>query len=122
MRKIKKFFIVGLISTIIDYFIYSVLIYFGINYNLAICIGYISGFIVNFILVRNYVFDFIKTNSLLKEISIVFIISTLGLILNILIVNFFFHILNVNLYISRIIAIGIVFFYNYFMRKGVIYG
>ena len=120
MKKISKFLYVGILSTIVDYVIYSFLVYIHISYIVAIIIGYLSGFLVNFVITRKYVFDSCKIDKVHKEFIIVLIISLFAIMINIFIV-WGLGKFGINLYISRIVAIGVVFFYNYFARKVFVY-
>ena len=122
MKTINKFFILGAFSTVIDYVVYSLLIYEKFNYIFAICAGYFIGFLFNFYFGRKHVFEEIKVKNVFYEFLIVFIISVSAVVLNIIIVYFLNRYLNVNYYAGRIIAIIIVFFFNYFARKGFVYG
>ncbi len=122
MKTIKKFFILGIFSTLIDYLVYSALIYINVNYIIAICAGYFIGFLFNFYFGRKHVFDAIKINNIYKEFFIVFIITIIGVMLNIIIVYVLKNFLGMNYYLGRIVAIGVVFFFNYFSRKGLVYG
>ena len=121
MKKIKKFLYVGIISTLIDYTIFSILIFLNSNYIWAIIIGYGVGFIISFIFTRTYVFEKVKIKNLKIEFLIILIITAIGLFFNIGIVHFLYENFTLDLYLSRVIAIGIVFFFNYFIRKGFIY-
>jgi len=118
---IKKFFAIGIVSTIIDYVIYSILIYFGIAYYIAIVIGYITGFLANFFLARKKVFTkgsyFNKSH---HEFMAAFAISIVAIFLNILIVEILAK-YGINYYIGRIIALLLVFFFNFYTRKGFVY-
>lgn len=120
MKKIHKFLYVGILSTLVDYAIYAFLIYNDIFYIYAIIIGYLSGFLVNFIISRRYVFDQSKIEKLHYEFIAVLFISVIAIGINIFIV-WGLGKFGVNHYISRIIAIGIVFFFNYFARRIFVY-
>ena len=120
MKKIHKFLYVGVLSTLVDYFVYAFLIYIGLNYVYAIIIGYLSGFLVNFIVSRKYVFDRSKIQKLHHEFLAVLCISIVAIGINIFIV-WGLGKFGINHYISRIVAIGIVFFFNYFARKVFVY-
>ena len=123
MREFISFFGVGGVSTAVDYLIYSLLIFLGVDYVVAIIAGYGSGFWVNYEAGRRYVFTKgSKTSTSHSEFIRVFSIAFIGLILNILIVN----LLSITLFsmsyeLSRIIAIGTVFVYNYIARKIFVY-
>jgi len=122
MKTINKFFILGIFSTLIDYIIYSIMIFFNINYILAVCSGYFIGFLFNFYFGRKHVFEEIKIKNPFYEFAAVFIISVIGVVLNILIVYVLKNFFDVNYYLGRVVAIGVVFFFNYFSRKGIVYG
>ena len=118
---IGKFFIVGAISTAVDFVIYSILIYLGIPYYIAIIIGYMSGLIVNFYLARNKVFTKgSRFDKLHHEFIAVFIVSIIAVGLNIFIV-WFLSTIGIDYYSGRVVALIIVFFFNYYARKGFIY-
>jgi len=118
---IKKFFVVGAISTVVDYSIYSFLIYCSIAYYIAIVIGYMIGFLANFVLVRKMVFvQGSRFEKVYHEFFAVFTVSVIAVGLNIFIV-WFLAIFGINYYIGRVIALVLVFFFNYYARKGFIY-
>jgi len=121
MERIKKFIYVGIIATLVDYVVYSLLVYNEIvSYTVAIIFGYSIGFVISFFFTRNYVFSKIKINNIHHEFFIILLISIVGLLINIGIVYILIS-SNINSYIARAIAILIVFFFNYFTRKGFIY-
>ncbi len=120
MKKIHKFLYAGVLSTLVDYILYACLVYVDLYYIYAIIIGYSSGFLVNFIVSRKYVFDKSKIEKFHHEFLAVLLISIIAIGINIFIV-WGLGKFGINHYISRIIAIGIVFFFNYFTRKVFIY-
>ena len=118
---IKKFFVVGAISTAVDFCIYSLLVFFGINYAAAIVIGYMTGLLVNFYLARTKVFT--KGSRFQKihhEFLAVFVVSVFAVGLNILVVWILSQI-GIDYYTGRAVALVVVFFFNYYARKGFIY-
>jgi len=117
---IGKFFIVGAISTAVDFAIYSLLIFFGMAYYIAIVIGYMSGLVVNFYLARSKVFKKSRFEKLHYEFLAVFFVSVIAVGLNILIVWVLAK-LGMDYYSGRAIALILVFFFNYYARKGFIY-
>jgi len=118
---IGRFFIVGAVSTAVDYVIYAALVYFHVPYYLAIVIGYMTGLLVNFSLARKKVFTkgsrFEKTH---HEFLAVLAVSVLAVGLNILIVWALAK-FGIDYYTGRAVALVIVFFFNYYARKGFIY-
>ncbi|WP_345987974.1 GtrA family protein [Sulfurimonas sp. HSL1-2] len=122
MKQIRDFLYVGITATLVDFSLYSLLVGFDVfKYVLATVVGYSAGFFVSFFLTRKYVFSTIKMEKMHHEFLVVAAITFVGLILNILIV---YGLKKVALddYSARAIAIGIVFFFNYFARKGFVYG
>ena len=120
-KTIGKFFVVGAISTAVDYIIYSVLVYLGVAYYIAIVIGYMTGLLVNFILARKTVFTKgSRFEKIHHEFLAVFGVSILAVGLNILIVWFLAK-FGIDYYSGRAVALVVVFFFNYYARKGFIY-
>jgi putative flippase GtrA len=123
MKQIIYFFILGIFSTLIDFVIYTVLVIFNINYIIAIIIGYSCGFLFNFFIGRKHVFkNGRKVETFMGEFSLVLVINIIAILLNILIVYVLYSLLVVcNEIDARVIAIGIVFFWNFFARKLFVY-
>jgi len=122
MKQIRSFLYVGIAATLVDFILYSLLVGFDItNYMIAIVIGYLSGFLISFFLTRRYVFSTIRIEKVHHEFFVVAGITLVGLLLNLLIVYVLTNIA-VDSYTARAIAIAIVFFFNYFARKGFVYG
>lgn len=123
MKQIKQFLLLGLFSTAVDFVIYSLLILLSVNYALAIIVGYSFGLLFNYSMGRKYIFTKgTKLKSTHHEFFSVVAIAIVGMLLNILIVKLLsFMLFSLNPIYSRIIAIGIVFFWNYFLRKFFVY-
>ncbi len=123
MKEFLKFFGVGGVSTAIDYAIYFLIISLGFDYVIGITLGYAFGFWFNYSAGRKYVFTAgSKTASSHNEFIRVSLIAFVGLLLNILIVNILsVSYLHLDLAYSRVIAIAIVFVYNYGARKLFVY-
>jgi len=123
MNQLSRFFLVGGLSTLIDYAIFSIAVLCDIYYMIAITLGYMIGFIIHFLMSKKHVFTLgSKIKHPVFEIVTVFVIALLGLGLNIFIVwilSNYIHFLD--LFSSRIIAIVIVFFWGYFARKIFVY-
>ena len=113
----------GVISTLVDYVVYSVLIVLNINYVIAIVVGYSTGLAVNYQIGRRYIFTAgVKVGSTRAEFVAVVTIALFGALFNIAIVKLLSYSLwHLDPMFSRIIAIGVVFFWNYFARKVWVY-
>ena len=123
MSSVGKFLLLGVLSTAIDYIIYSFLLMLNIDYVIAIFVGYSVGLLANYYVARNYIFTSgTKLGSSKKEFIAVVLIAIIGMLLNMAIVKILsYSVWNFNPLYSRIIAIGIVFFWNYFLRKIFVY-
>lgn len=123
MKTIHKFFLLGIISTATDYILYSSAILLGINYILAIIIGYSTGLLVNYFIGKNFIFTSgHKLKSSKYEFIAVVFIALLGALFTVAIVKILsYSLLHMDPLISRLIAIATVFFWNYFARKIFVY-
>jgi len=123
MKQFNQFLLLGLFSTALDYIAYSLLILLSVHYIIAIIVGYSVGLLFNYYMGRKYIFTKgTKLKSTHHEFFSVVIIAFIGMLLNILIVKLLSYMLfSLNPLYSRIIAIGIVFFWNYFLRKFFVY-
>ncbi len=123
MSKFVKFLILGAVSTLVDYSIFSLLYVFEVQYAIAIIFSYSGGLIVNFYAGRKLIFI---SGSKLKTTHFEFISVTLialvGLLINIAFVKMLsFSMFEIDPRISRIGAIGVAFIWNYFARKLFVY-
>ncbi len=123
MKTVHKFFLLGVISTLVDYILYSIAILLDINYILAIVLGYSAGLIINYILGRKFIFTSgHKLKSSKHEFTAVFVIAILGALFTIIIVKVLsYSSFQMDPLLSRLIAIVIVFFWNYLARKVFVY-
>ncbi len=119
----KPFLILGILSTSIDFFIYTLCLVVGIEYIISIVLGYGSGFLFNFYAGRKFVFkEGVKVNHKFKELLFVFIIAIIGLLINILVVFILTQeMFSLDLIISRVLAILLAFIWNYYARKLFVY-
>ncbi len=123
MKMVHKFLLLGILSTLIDYVLYSAAILLGVNYVFAIVLGYSAGLIANYIIGRNFIFTSgHKLKSSKYEFIAVVVIAVFGALFTIAIVKILsYSLFHMDPLLSRPIAIGIVFFWNYFARKIFVY-
>ena len=123
MNQVSKFLLLGLLTTGIDYALYSLLIFINVDYVLGIIAGYSAGLLANYYIGRRYIFTSgTKMTSTHKEFIAVVGIAVVGMLLNVLIVKLLsFTLWDMNPLYSRVVAIGFVFFWNYFLRKFFVY-
>lgn len=114
------YLIVGGIATVTEWIIFFVLDKVSFHYTLATIIAYILSTFVNWLAGRILVF---KQNQqpIFKEILEIYIASIVGLLMNLVIMWVAVDLLAFNEMLSKIAATAIVFFYNFLVRKLLIY-
>ncbi len=120
LKDFLLYLVVGGIATVTEWVLFFVMDICHIHYGIATAIAYIISTFVNWLVGRLLVF---KDNhsSFLKEILSIYVASIVGLLLNLIIMWLAIDIININEMISKILATAIVFFYNFFVRKLLIY-
>jgi len=114
------YLIVGGIATVTEWIIFFVLDKVSFHYTLATIIAYILSTFVNWLAGRILVF---KQNQqpIFKEILEIYIASIVGLLMNLVIMWVAVDHLAFNEMLSKIVSTAIVFFYNFLVRKLLIY-
>ncbi len=123
MKTVHKFLLLGLTTTAIDYIVYLIAIMLGVDYVIAIVLGYSLGLLANYMIGRRYIFTSgVKLKSSKHEFIAIVAIAVMGALLNIVIVKMLsYSLFTLDPLYSRVIAIGVVFFWNYFARKVFVY-
>ena len=115
LRKLIKYGIIGSTSFIIDfsvtYYLKEILL---LDKMLANSCGFCMGACQNFLF--NKFWSFKSDNNIYREFIVFIMIAVVGLTLNSLIILFFNGVLNLNFYLCKIIAVGMVFFWNFSMN------
>ncbi len=101
-----KYIFIGFINTLFGYGVIFLLIYINIEAEIANFIGYLLGFFLSYYLNKKYNF---KSNKSHREDFPKFIISmAISYILNLTVMVISYRVLNIDVYISQIIA-GVVY-------------
>ena len=117
LKQIIRFLFVGGTAFLIDAGILIILSNkIGINYLIANTISFTVSVIYNYILSMKFVFDVKNAKSKSAFIQFV-ILSVIGLLINEGIMHVCVEIITLSLFISKIIATGIVMIYNFVSRK-----
>jgi putative flippase GtrA len=93
----------------------------SMNYLFATSLAFIISTFANWALGRAWTFKGAETRGLAKEILSIYCTSILGLAFNLIIMRVMVGTIGIDKMLSKITATGIVFFYNYFVRKKIIY-
>ena len=115
-----KFAVVGITSLMVDY---GVLVFltestaFGLDYFQASAFSYTISIFVNYILSVKYVFHGREDMSRMKEASIFFVLSLIGLFLNQMVMWFAVECLGIYYAMAKLLSTLMVTNYNYLSRK-----
>jgi len=116
--KIVKYFSIGSVAALTDILLFSLFAkFFGFNYLIVGFFSFIVATGVNYILSIRYVFESGTRHSKKKEIILVYIISAIGLLINLSMLYLFIDLLDFEMIFSKILSTGITFFWNYFARR-----
>ncbi len=116
------YLIVGVIATLTEWIIFYCFenMLPAVHYNIATSIAYVISTFVNWLAGRLIVFKE-SNQSVFKELVKIYLTSIVGLLLNLAIMYVCVDLLTLDSMLSKIIATGIVFFFNFLVRKLFIY-
>jgi putative flippase GtrA len=113
---------VGGFAFIVDYgTLYILKEYVGINYLLSAAIAFILGLAVNYLLSTLWVFPDSRLNNKMAEFIVFASIGLVGLLINEVIMYICCEVLTIHYMISKLCSTGIVFFWNFFARKIILF-
>ena len=119
--QIFRYLFVGGISFVADYTVLFLLKEFcAFHYLLAAGLAFCTGIIINFIFTKLLVFQVVKQNKL-RERTIFVLICLAGLLYTEGIMFILTDLLGTHYLISKIVATVIVFFWNFFAKKLILY-
>lgn len=113
-----KYFFVGGSAAFVDiglFFIFAKVLDY--NYLLVAFFTFILATFVNYYLSIKFVFQSGKKFNKKQEIILVYLVSASSLALNLLLLYLFHERLFVDVFYSKIIVTGLLFFYNYSIRR-----
>ena len=117
-----RYFFVGSISAIVDISLFTLFAkYLNYNYILVGFITFILATYVNYVLSIKYVFSSGLRFKKKLEVLLVFLVSSLAMIVNLLALFFLIEYLMLDPVLSKILASATVFFWNYLTRKKIIF-
>lgn len=118
-NRIFKFSLSSIISFIIDYSFFSIFSLFIDSISICNVLARIISATFNYTMNRKYVFN--SNNSLYKSALSYFILAIIVIILNTLFLNLFVYKLMFNKFIAKIVVEIIMFIFNYFVQRRVIF-
>jgi len=112
-----RYAILGNISNVFDFACLYVLTEFaGFHYTISASISFIVGVLINYIINVLWIFNR-KEHHIHIEITLVILISFVGLCLNVTIIYILVEYANIHYIITKAISAFIVMFWNFYTRK-----
>lgn len=117
-----SYFGIGGVAAIVEWITFFIMDRIGLPYLLSTFIAFVVATYVNWFLGRKYTFrDSAYKDQKTKEIALVFLVSAIGLIFNLLLMYLFVDLIGMNegiwRTVAKIISTGIVFIWNFLSRK-----
>jgi putative flippase GtrA len=120
--KVVRYFFVGAASAAVDFSIFTLLaLGFGLPWFYAGVTGFILATTVNYFLSIRHVFQSGARFSRRTEITLIFMVSGIGLLINQSILFILIERMSINMLIAKILATLVVFFWNYGMRHSYVF-
>ena len=120
--KILRYLAVGAVGASIDISIFSIATYLLLlPWLLSSIFSSLISTLAGYYLSIWFVFKSGVRYKRYQEISGVFLISLIAFLMHQIFLYLFIEILNVNMIISKIVVIGLIFFFNYFSRSRLIF-
>ena len=122
-RRIARYLVVGGVAAIVDISLFMLFAKgLGLPYLRVSAATFVLATIVNYWLSIRLVFVSGARFRRRWEVALVFAVSTIGLVLNQLILALSVERLGTGLFAAKILATGCVFFWNYFARRVFVFG
>lgn len=112
-----RYFMTGIGSTVIDFIVYTALLFFNIHYLIANFFGFMAGFGLAYPLNARWVFAGSKHKSKYLEIFLFLFLSVFALVLSQFVLFVLVDVLGSNKIISKIISTSTVVAWNFVTRK-----
>ncbi len=120
IKQLVLYLIVGGIATLVEWALFYVFdSVLAINYTLATIFAFAFSTFANWAAGRLIMFK--KSGSFWSEISKIYLTSIAGLLMNLIIMWIAIELIHIPNFIAKVIATGIVFFWNFIIRKLIIY-
>ena len=120
IKEFALYVIVGGIATVTEWVVFYLLDLTGLYYLAAVTVSYLISTFVNWLAGRLLVFK-TRNLSVLREILSVYLASIVGLLMNLFIMWIAVDLLKFSEMPSKVAATGLVFAYNFIVRKYLIY-
>ena len=120
--KLVRYFFVGAVAAIVDIGLFTIFAgILGYNYLAVASCTFIAATAVNYVLSVQHVFDSGARFSSAHEVVLVFVVSAVGLGINQVVLFLAVDRLGIELILSKMLATGTVFFWNYWLRANFVF-
>lgn len=120
--KIVRYFLVGTVGASTDISIFFILTsLIGLNWPISSIISSIISVLLGYYLSIKFVFQSGLRFKKYQEIAGIFLISAIAFLMHQSLLFIFIEFFNINMIISKVITIGLIFFFNYFTRSKIIF-
>ena len=117
-----RYFFVGGFAFVVDFgLLYILTEYAGLHYLLSATLSFIAGLLVNYIISCLWVFNGSKFKNRLVEFLFFAAIGVVGLALNDTLIWLFTDCIGTHYMFSKIVAAAIVYLWNFFARKYLVF-
>ncbi|MBR2638055.1 MAG: GtrA family protein [Bacteroidaceae bacterium] len=118
LKQAIKYLFVGGICTVLDFATLFILAeFFNINYIVASSISFLCGVILNYFICTYWVFDVHVVKKKRYEFLLYLFISIIGLAVNTVAIWALTEYLGIYFMLSKLLATGFTYFWNFFARK-----
>ena len=128
IKQFISYFCIGGISAIVEWILFYLFSsVFNVNYLIAAAMAFVFSTTTNWFLGKTITFSKSKKyqNTAEKEFGLIFLVSGIGLMLNLVLMYIFVAVVKLNteslMTFSKIMATGIVFVWNFLIRRLLIY-
>jgi len=108
----RSFVIIGIVTTLVNYFFFFLLLHVGVEYLFSSAVGFVAGTVGSYFLNRTFTFVPVIENRK-KEFALYLFVYLVSLCLNLLVLHFLVSNLSFNPLIGNIFAIGVAMVSNF---------
>lgn len=116
-KKIIIYLLIGGTAALVEWGLFYLFMLWGMDYLLAATSSFICSTLYHYILTTMFVFKSGVKYKKAAEISLVFVVSVVGLFFNLLLMYLFVSKIGLNAMLSKVLASCIVVAWNYLARK-----
>lgn len=121
-RTLFPYLLIGSLAATVDWlFFYLFAVYAGLSYLWVSATGFVLATFVNYALCVKVVFRFRRKSAPAVELFLIYLVSGAGLLLHQSLLYYAISVRGIDMMLAKISATGLVFFWNYGMRRFVIF-